>query len=208
MYRAKIVGALLAVVLVIFLIAPIASAQPYDDILGGKWFKVKVGAKGYRISHVDDETVLGKGAGSMTAYLLFSFEGSSYTITTCTPDDVNPDQWYKITSLSADPPGPDLPSPRNSILAANIYGAVYPQVWDFQGIPLVLYNGITILTLYPTFYTKITADKANTAVLKSASISNVSCGLYADDEEEYAIGSCTLSGPLIPVAKVPAACLD
>src|SRR5512137_2000605 len=112
----KIVGTVCAVALVIFIIAPIASAQHYYGILDGQWFKVNISAKGYRISASDYKTVLGKEAGSLSAYLLFDLEGGMYRITTCTQNDVYPDQWHKIkdTALPLTDPA-DLPSPRNSI---------------------------------------------------------------------------------------------
>jgi hypothetical protein len=214
-----ILGTALAVAVMVFVIAPIASAQQYAGILDDQWFQVKLSAKGYMIDDDQDQTVLGKGqGGSASAYLLFCFDGSSsYTITTCTEDDRIPDQWYIINNVSAQPqpPIPNLPSPRNSISTDNIYGAAYPQIWDFdERTPLVLYDGISILSLHPVFYTKITADITNPAAVKTASIVHVSCGLHTKEDmglsAQYGIGSCTMSGFLIPVAnvtkKVPQSC--
>lgn len=212
-----ILGTSLAVSVMVFVMAPIASAQQYAGILDDQWFQVKLSAKGYMIDD-DEETVLGKGAGSSSAYLLFCFDGSSsYTITTCTQDDENPGQWYIINNVSAhpQPPIPNLPSPRNSISIETIYGALYPQIWDFdERTPLVLYDGISILSLHPVFYTKIAADISNPAAVKSASIVHVSCGLHTKEDmglsAQYGMGSCTMSGSLIPVAnvtkKVPQSC--
>jgi hypothetical protein len=214
----KTLGTVLVVAVIVFVIPPIISAQDTPGILHNQWFKVKLSAKGYMIDDDQDQTVLGKGAGSLSAYLLFCFDGSSsYTIRTCTQDDENPGQWYKIDNLGAEPqpPIPDLPSPRNSISIDNIYGALYPQIWDFETTPLVLYDGISILSLCPKFYTKITADITNPAKLKTASIVHVSCGLYTKEDmgesgAQYGIGSCTINGPLIPAAnvtkKVPQSC--
>jgi hypothetical protein len=193
----KIFGTILAVAVMVFMLTPIASAQQYAGILNGQWFKANMTAKGYQIAD-DGETVLGKGAGSLSAYLYFSYSGPSYTIKTCMQNDLNDNVWHKNTS---DP-----------ILMGDIYGVTYPQVWDFQDIPLVFSDGISTLSFYLTFFTKITADKANPAVLKTASISNVACAVYLNDiTNEYGTGSCTLNGPLIPAAnvakKVPAACI-
>ena len=193
----KIFGAVLAAVLAVLMMTSIASAQQYAGILNDQWFKVKVSGKGYAIAD-DGETVLGKTAGSNPAYIHFSYGGSSYTITTCMQDDVNDSVWHKNT-------GAPIP-------ISQVYGATYPQVWDFQDIPLVFFDGITTVSFYLTFYTKITSDKANPATLKNASITNVSCAVYADDVNgEYTTGSCTLNGPLILPAnvakKLPAACL-
>ncbi|HUL37104.1 MAG TPA: hypothetical protein VLW47_05435, partial [Thermodesulfobacteriota bacterium] len=118
-----------------------------------------------------------------------------YTITTCMQDDVTDGIWYKNTG---DP-----------ISLDNIYGATYPQVWDFQDNYLEFYNGADTFDAYLTFYTKITPDKANPAKLKNATISNVACSLYADmwnddtQSYEYGCGSCAIKGSLIPADKVP-----
>jgi len=188
----KILGMVLAVSLMIFVIAPVASAQTYAGILDGQWFKVNLSLKGYAIS---GETVLGKSSGSTHAYLYMSYGASGYTITTCIQDDDNDNIWHLWTA----------PTP---LPVANIYGATYPQVWEFDANYLQFYNGGDTFRLYPTFYTKITADGGT---LKNATISNVACALYADlAGGEYGTGSCTIKGSLVPAAKVatavPAAC--
>jgi hypothetical protein len=195
----KIVGMVLAVAVMIFVIAPIASAQ--SNILNGQWFKIKLGLKGYRIA--DDGTVIGKGSGSKAAYLYFAYSdagGAHYTITTCTAGDL--DDVWRGSGVDA-----------VIYLDESIYGATYPQVWEFADIPLVFYDRSSIFRAYPTIYTKITTKDGT---LKSASISNVACVLSADllDDEEatYAAGSCSISGSLVSEAnvakgKVPADCL-
>ena len=180
----KILGTVLAVSLIIFVIAPVASAQTYASILDGQWFKVNLSLKGYMIS---GETVLGKRSGSAHAYLYMSYGASGYTITTCMQDDVNDNIWYLWTALTPLP-------------IANIYGATYPQVWDFQDNPLQLYNGYETYNTYLTFYTKITADGGT---LKNATISNVACAVYSDlGGGQYGTGSCSIKGSLVPGAKV------
>jgi hypothetical protein len=186
----KTFGTVLAVALMIFVIAPIASAQQYAGILDGQWFKVNLSLKGYQIG-TDGETVLGKRAGSVHAYLYMSYDTNNleYTITTCMQDDVTDNIWYKRTSAAP-------------ISIANIYGATYPQVWEFDANYLQFYNGGDTFNVYPTFYTKITADGGT---LKNATISNVACALYADlAGGEYGTGSCILNGSLVLEAKVPA----
>jgi hypothetical protein len=190
----KILGTVLAVALMIFVIAPTASAQLYPDILDGKWFKLNMSMKGYRMS---GETVSPKGSGSTHAYLYMSYSSldQSYTITTCMQDDDDDNIWWKRTGAEPIP-------------IANIYGATYPQVWDFQDNYIEFYNGADTFDAYLTFYTKITPDKANPAKLMNASITNVSCALYADlAGGEYGCGSCSLKGSLVSVDKVPAACI-
>jgi hypothetical protein len=187
----------LAVALTVFVITPIASAQQLVDILHDQWFKIKGTTKGYAISGLDDETVLGKGSGSDHTYLYMAYDGISgtYTLTTCVQDDLNLSIWHKTVNAP--------------ISIANIYGAIYPQIWDFGGTPIDIFYGLSTLSVYATFYTKITADGG---VLKKATLSTVSCANYEDfDTGEYALGSCKFSGTLIPAAKVltqvPAACL-
>ena len=187
----------------VFVIVPIASAQLYPDILNNQWFKIKLGLKGYKI--ITPDTVLGKGAGSITSYLYFSYNDNpdpapdTYTITTCTQDDLNPTEYHARVITDA-------------FSIDNVYGEIYPQVWDFGGTPLVFDNGSAQFEAYPTFYTKITATDGT---LKNASISNVFCGLFAtllDDDQgaNRAVGSCSISGPLILPAnvakKVPPTC--
>jgi hypothetical protein len=163
----KIFRTVFAVALVVLIIPPIASAQQYGNILDGKWFKVKMSAKGYVIAlpppDGDGETVLAKGSWASAAgslYLHMSYDIAGYTVTTCMRDDRDYNVWHKNTSAP--------------ISTADIYGATYPQVWDFKGIPLVFYDGITVHSVYPTLYTKITAEGSN---LRSTSISNVSCSV-------------------------------
>jgi hypothetical protein len=207
----KIVGIVLAVAVMIFVVAPIVSAQTHAGILGGQWFKIKLGVKGYEIA---GDTVLGKGAGSLTAYLYFSYTSGpgEYTITTCMQDDENDNIWHKNTDFVHDPITNDTLNPSVISKDDNIYGEVYPQVWEFGGTYLWFYNGIDSFYVYPTLYTKITADGAT---LKNASISNVACILSAqfsgDEDGDYAAGSCSISGPLVSAAnvakgKVPAGC--
>jgi hypothetical protein len=204
----KIVGMVLAVAVMIFVFASVASAQIHANILNNQWFKIKLGLKGYEIA---GDTVLGKGAGSITAYLYFSYAANAYTITTCMQDDDNDNTWYKNTDFVNDPNTAESINP-SVISIDDIYGEVYPQVWEFGGTYLWFYNGIDSFYAYPTLYTKITADGAT---LKNASISNVACILSAqfsgDEDGDYAAGSCSISGPLVSAAnvakgKVPAGC--
>jgi hypothetical protein len=190
----KIFGMVLAVGLMLFMIAPIASAQTYADILDGQWFKVKASFKGYSIAD-DGETVLGKGSGTTTVYLYMDYDAGEYTITTCMEDTFIDNLWHKTV---------------NTPISTNyIYGATYPQVWDFQSNYLQFYDGEANFYTYLTFYTKITADGST---LKNANIINVACAIYADIATgEYGLGSCSLSGPLVKpsqvATRVPAACL-
>jgi len=187
----KIFGIMLGVAVMVFLIAPVASAQTSWDILDDQWFTVKLSLKGYQVDS-DNETVLGKGGGSGTAYLQMISQTDDYSITTCTEDERNLGSWIKRGI-------------QDPISIANIYGATYPELWDFGGNPIVFYNGITDIYLYPTLYIKVTTDGAT---LKKAKISTVSCGLYVSEAStgETGFGSCKLSGSTVPLEKVPLAC--
>ena len=187
----RIFGIGLAVALVVFMIAPIASAQVDADILDGQWFKVTASLKGYEIS---GDTVLGNGTIGGTVYLHTTYTTGQYTITTCTQDKHNDNLWHKFD---------------NTISTDDIYGATYPQVWDFGDTPVVFSDGFDTYNAYPILYTKITVDpKGN---LKSASISTVSCSVRGElDNGHYITGSCTLKGSFIPATqvtkKVPSGC--
>lgn len=191
----KIIGTVLAVLFIVFVIAPHVSAQQYANILDGQWFKVKASMKGYAIAS-DLETVLGKTAGSAPSYMKFTYDNGvgEYTLMTCAQDDYNPNLWHKSFC------GP--------ISTDEIYGAIYPQIWDFGGTPIDFYDGYSTYSLYTVLYTKITADGPT---LKQATISTVSCGIWAEfDSGQYGIGSCTITGSLIPstqvATKVPPGC--
>jgi hypothetical protein len=192
----KIVGMVLAVAVMIFMIAPFASAQTNANILNDKWFKVKLGLKGY-VLDTDEETVLSKGSGSDTTYLHLSYAAPNFTVTTCMQDDLNGTLWHKNSA---------------TISTGDIYGATYPQIWDFDGTPVRFSNGdgigpTSVFDTYPTLYMKISVELAS-GNLKNATISTLSCGLWAElDDGTYAIGSCTFSGSLVKVlATVPGAC--
>ena len=210
----KIFGTFLAVVLGILMIVPITFAQTNAGILNGQWFKVTASMKGYLFDYADNDNVLQKGTGSATDYIKFTYDvnTNTYSLLTCAQDDLDPGVWHKTTPISpVIPSPPTLPSPRNSILKDNIYGPVYPQIWDFGGIPIVFYDGYSTYNLYPILYTKITAPNG---VLTKATISTLSCGIWAEiqdlGERFNGIGSCSLTGSLIPAdqveKKVPYCC--
>jgi hypothetical protein len=142
-------------------------------------------------------TVLGKGSGSATDYIksTYDYATDTYTLLRCAQDDQNPGIWHKTDC------GP--------ISIGDIYGALYPQIWDLEGTPIVFYDGYSTFNLYPILYTKIKADGP---ILKQATISTLSCNIWADIEgDSHGIGSCKFTGSLIPAAKaatkVPPACL-
>jgi hypothetical protein len=194
----KILGTVLAVAVILSVMTPMASAQTEAGILHNQWFRVKASMKGYML---DGETVLSKSSGGATDYIKFTYNAGTYSLLTCAQDDQEPGIWHKITPI--DPFDAGFPTPRNEIAIANIYGDVYPQIWDFGGTPIVFYDGYSTYSLYSILYMKITGVGS---ALTKASISTLSCGIWADIEdlgESFnGIGSCGLSGSLIPEAQV------
>jgi hypothetical protein len=186
MKSTKVFGIVLAVVVMVFVVAPVASAQTSWAILDDYWFKLKISMKGYDVS-ADGETIMGQGGGGGTAYLLMVSATNEYTITTCTEDDTSPGNWikgYVQAPISTD----------------NIYGATYPELWDFGGTALEFHNGNATYYVYPTLFIKVSTDGGN---LKKAKISTVSCGLFVSDNGgEKGFGSCKISGSSIPMDKV------
>lgn len=199
----KILGMVLAVAVMVLMVAPIASAQTDAYILDDQWFKVKAGMKGYMLDAADNDNVLEKSSGSGTDYIQFVYSVGAYRLVTCAQDDQDPGIWHRTEV--------DMGMTRNNISVDNIYGPVYPQIWDFGGIPIVFYDGYSTYNLYPILYTKITAPNG---VLTKATISTLSCGIWAEiqdlGERFNGIGSCSLTGSLIPAdqveKKVPYCC--
>ena len=199
MDRVNVFGLVLTVLVMFFMFSPIASAQQYPEILHGQWFKAKVGMKLVKIGF-DREAVSGKWAGTLSAYLHFTYSDAdtSYTITTCMQDDDDELIWHKNSS---DPIRIDV-----------IYGTTYPELWLLAGggrVSLVFENDTRAYGIIPIFYTKISGEGST---LKNATISNVECMMEGSvPDGAFGYGSCSLGGSLIPAAKVeakvPPACL-
>jgi hypothetical protein len=99
-------------------------------------------------------------------------------------------------------PNPWVLGPPAPISTDNIYGATYPEIWDFAGTPIVFDNGVSEFDAYATLFIKITA---NGATLSKASISTLNCALYAFENSSptlTGIGSCKMTGPNIKPDKV------
>jgi hypothetical protein len=187
MKSVKIFGIMLGVAVMVFVIAPVASAQTIPGILHDTWFKLNVNMKGYSLA---GDTVEGKGGGSTKAYLHMAFDSINnvYTIQTCTEPDMMPNPWVL--------------GPPAIISTDNIYGAIYPEIWDVAPTPIVFDNGPSTFDAYATLFTKITA---NGATLNKASISTISCALYAFENPSptiTGIGSCKITGSNIKPDKV------
>ena len=186
----KIFGMVVAVVCLVFVIGPVASAQGVDPgILHGKLLKIKASLKGYE---VNGNSIVGPISGGTTTYLKMIYNLGSpgtYTVETCTQDDDNPDTWHSVVN---DP-----------ISLGNIYGANL-EVWDFDGHPISFDNGFGTFHVYLLLSTKITTDGPN---FKKASFKAISCSVWGELSNGHdALGSCKLSGSSLAADKVPFPC--
>jgi hypothetical protein len=184
---ARIGCMVLGIALLMFVIAPLASAQTIPGILHDTWFKLSVSMKGYGLA---GDTVEGKGGGSTKAYLHMVFDAGTneYTIQTCVEPDTMPNPWVL--------------GPLATISTDNIYGATYPEIWDVAPTPIVFDNSVSEYHAYATLFAKITA---NGATLSKASISTISCALYVFENSSptlTGIGSCKIAGSNVKPDKV------
>ena len=194
----KMFGMMLVVVTLIFVIVPSVSAQTTPEILHDTWFKISASPKGY---FLDGDTIEGKGAGSTKAYLYFDYDGTIgngvYNVTTCTGPEMAPGAYVLGPSAAQIP-------------VEQIFGKIYPEIWDFRSTPIIFDNGVTTFNAYPILTTKVTTVDAG---LKKATLGTASCLLYEfnGSAELVGIGSCKLTGSFIKpdqvTGKVPAECL-
>lgn len=202
MNKAKISIMVLGVALVMFMIAPAASAQYTPDMLGGKWFKVKASWKGYNDYNADEITGASSGAtGNIYIYTSYdsSVPGSEYyTLRACSPDK-NGKYWPYTTDL---------------IYREYIYGDSYQkQVWDFyyysrmRGQYLTLYGGSDYeYYTVPVLVMDIKLD--GNGAFNGAKLKSTAClgDFYVGGI--YNVGSCSLSGKIVDETKVPQAVKD
>ncbi len=195
----KMFGMTFVIMALIFVIVPSVFAQTTPDILHNTWFKVSASMKGYLL---DGDTVDGKGAGSSKAYLYFAYDGAigsegGYNVITCTEPDMAPNP-YVVGAVPAQIP------------VEQIFGEIYPEIWNFASTPIVFDNGVDTFDAYPILTTKIKADVGG---LKKATIGTSSCLMYRYNglDELSGIGSCKLTGSFIKsdqvATKVPVECI-
>lgn len=173
----KICAMFLGIIIIVFMIAPMASAQVPDG-----WLKVKASFKGM------DLYGAGKVSNTRSLYIHTHYDTntSSYTVITCTPDSTDPNT-YQLRV--------------NNLPSANVYEpSAQEQVWDFSdGLILRFTNGPYLYSTYPMVLMK-------TASNGSVSMSTLaSSGYQQASPTNVAAGSWTLKGKTIEAEKVPAA---
>ncbi len=193
----KMLGMVFVIMTLMFVIIPSASAQTTPEILHDTWFKVSTSIKGYQLA---GDTVGNRGGGSTKAYLYFNYDDTVgngiYNVTTCTEPDMAPNP-YVVGAAPAQIP------------VEQIFGEIYPEIWNFASTPILFDNGVDTFDAYAILTTKIKADGAG---LKKATIGTSSCLLYRFNglAELTGIGSCKITGSFIKPeqveTKVPAEC--
>lgn len=185
-----IAGIILGLLIWVFVFTVPVFAQTSWDVLDGQWFKTKFGVKGY-VVHNDGETVLGKLAGGGPVYVRMVKGSDEYDIVTCMENRNNPGQW--IMSKVGSP-----------VRLSNMFGSVYPELWDFDGNSLGFNDGNALYAVYPILYIKMEADVGG---LKKAKMTAVGCSSTLDFVGgDYAgmrgYGSCKLTGSAIATDKI------
>jgi hypothetical protein len=180
MKTARIGCMVLGIVLLMFVIANVASAQA----ITGEWFKGKASLKGYEINGTGG--IVGKDSGGTTIYVNIvdgSFTATDvYTVTTCIQDRLD-DTWQLGQA--------------NAISNGDIYGDLNSgMIWNFFSRSVVQFAGPVYS--YPMFNVKVNGS------LTKASFKSFVCTLQDDSiAPNFAIGSCSISFKNIDAAKVP-----
>jgi hypothetical protein len=176
MKTARIGFMVLGIALLMFVIAPYASAQAVT----GEWFKGKASLKGYEISSTG--AILGKDGGGTTIYVNIVEDTTAYTVTTCVQDRLD-DTWQ-------------LGQP-NAISKEDIYGDLNSgMIWDFFNKSVMQFAGPVYS--YPMFFVKVNGS------LTKASFKSFACALHDDSvAPNFALGSCSISFKNLDAAKVP-----
>jgi hypothetical protein len=173
----KICAMFLGIIIIVFMIVSMVSAQVPDG-----WLKVKASFKGM------DLYGAGKVSNTRSLYIHTQYDTntSSYTVITCTPDSVDPNTYHPRT---------------NPLPPVNVYTpSAQEQIWDFlDGLILSFTNGTFLYSTYPFVYMK-------TASNGTVSLSTLACpGYQQSSPTSVAEGSWTLKGKTIAPEKVPAA---
>jgi hypothetical protein len=175
---------ILGLAIIVFMIAPIASAQtPITD----EWFKGRVTIKGFEID--DGGNIVGRASGGGTVYAHIAADVEGYTVTTCAEDFDADDTWHTVS---------------NTISTAQIYGSLASgEIWDFfygaNGLQFDV-GGIDNIYLWPMFQVKYTP--------KSVSFKSFTCGFYNEQDIPWQLGACTMSLKSVAIEKVPMRCQD
>jgi len=172
----------LGIAVLMFVIAPYASAQAIE----GVWFKGKVSLKGYEIADIDG-TVVGKDSGKGTIYVNIVHDTDVITVTTCTEDRVTDNQWHLAD--------PTVVSPIDQIFR----GEKNMQIWD-----LSFPSG---MSFYPDAFAqalfKVQMNDSFDAATK-ISFTSFACIAYDNSSSNsFSLGSCSISFNNIDSLKVP-----
>jgi hypothetical protein len=172
-------------VLVLLFVRPVSSSA--QNLLDGVWFKVKASMKGYEVSSPDD-TIVGKVVENNTMYLYTQHDIATgdYTVTTCSQDFADPNQWYANA---------------NRIDSLMIKGSGNPeQMWNFHDAGLLFFNKNYWHYTYPMLLLKISSND-------TASLSTLGCAGRFVNSSFTAWGSCSLKGKSVSRDKVPGTAL-
>jgi hypothetical protein len=180
MRNARAVFIVFGIVVLMFVIAPYASAQ-------GVWFKGKASLKGYEVSGTN--VIVGKVGGSSNIYvnIVDDTQNSQYVVTTCIEDRDVKRVWHLWGSTT--------------LSKSSVYGDPNTvMIWDFpDSSELDFYRNIFT---FPMFYVKVNGSLTN------ANFKSFSC--IATDSLDFPpyvrLGSCSISFKSIDPAKVPASC--
>ena len=172
----------LATALLIFAIAPYASAQP---AISGLWYKGSVSAKGYDYSQ-GGSVSSSSGKGTMYVNIVTAIGG--YDVITCIEDMVTDDVYHRSTSFI----------PEDDIRGVIADGST--MIWDFNNSSAMVFDvgaaGGNYVT-YPIFTVKIKGS--------SVSFKSFACLSYdrTSIPDEIGFGSCKVSFKSIDPLKVP-----
>lgn len=193
MKTTRIINALLGMVLLMAMFAPLASAQPV--FFHYQWWQGKLTFKGYQ--HTEDGTLGDQAKGSVKVwfYTRYWVDPQYYEVFTCgitSPYDPDSYGWETGTMNRAD----------------LYFSDPLTQMWNWDNTTGLLFTAIPYnITTYPVLLVK---GKSPT----QASLSTVSCTAYVYDAalDTHVLGPCTLKAKIIDPNKVsttvPQPCLD
>ena len=179
MKNGRVIFIVLGIALLMFVIAPYASAQ---SITG--WYQGRASMRGYEVSGTG--TIMGTAGGSAPIYVNIADDtlSSQYVVTTCIEDSDVKGVWHS-----------SVPS---VIPKSSVYGDPNTaMIWDFANASgLDFYQNI--LT-FPMFYVRINKLSTN--------FNSFSCGIWDDSNSpNFQLGSCTITFRSLDPAKVPTSC--
>ena len=203
----EICSMLLGVAILVCMISSIVSAQYTPDMLGGKWFKVKVSWTGY-YGYVADE-ITGTRKGSDQIYMYVTYHDN-------VDDPI--DYFYTLTTCSQDKSGNYSPDVMDGISRRYIYGSPNQrQFWDLTKFwrmvgPYLQYHRIdnSTVQVVPVFIMDVKLYTNNT--FKNAKFKSLACFVKDHSGGDVGIfgevGNCSLSGKTIDASKVPQSVLE